>query len=140
MAERTDRLTALRRLGSQDKTRRVLAALDAAVGAGEPLSIAALQDDEVVGVSHQHRSARRHVRPVRVAAQVADSGGFFHPVQRNVQQQRADHPTLRSALLSRGEPALLDHASSQPPGDHAPPGEGAEVSQQPLVVDAVERR
>lgn len=42
MAERTDRLTALRRLDSHDKTRRVLAAPDAAVGAGEPLSIAAL--------------------------------------------------------------------------------------------------
>lgn len=38
----TGRLPALRRLDSQDKARRVLAALDAAVGAGGPLTIAAL--------------------------------------------------------------------------------------------------
>lgn len=42
MAERTDRLAAVRRLDSQDKTRRVLAALNAMVGAGKPLTIAAL--------------------------------------------------------------------------------------------------
>lgn len=41
-AERTDRLIALRRLDSADKTRRVIAALNAALGAGEPLTIAAL--------------------------------------------------------------------------------------------------
>jgi hypothetical protein len=42
VAEHTQRLAALRRLDSADKTRRVLAALDAALGAGEPLTIAAL--------------------------------------------------------------------------------------------------
>lgn len=40
--EHTSRLTALRRLDSADKTRRVLAALDATLGTGEPLTIAAL--------------------------------------------------------------------------------------------------
>lgn len=37
-----DRLLALRRLDSADKTRRVLAALEATLGAGQPLTIAAL--------------------------------------------------------------------------------------------------
>jgi len=42
MAEHTQRLAALRRLDSADKARRVLAALDATLGTGEPLTIAAL--------------------------------------------------------------------------------------------------
>jgi hypothetical protein len=42
VADHTDRLAALRRLDSAEKTRRVLAALDATLGAGEPLTIAAL--------------------------------------------------------------------------------------------------
>ena len=41
-AEHTQRLAALRRLDSADKARRVLAALDATLGTGEPLTIAAL--------------------------------------------------------------------------------------------------
>jgi hypothetical protein len=42
MAEHTQRLAALRRLDSADKAHRVLAALDATLGTGEPLTIAAL--------------------------------------------------------------------------------------------------
>ena len=42
MAGHTRRLAALRRLDSADKARRVLAALDATLGTGEPLTIAAL--------------------------------------------------------------------------------------------------
>ena len=42
MAEHTQRLAALRRLDSADKARRVLAVLDATLGTGEPLTIAAL--------------------------------------------------------------------------------------------------
>jgi len=42
VAEHTQRLAALRRLDSADKTRRVLAALDATLSTGEPLTIAAL--------------------------------------------------------------------------------------------------
>ena len=57
---------------------------------------------------------------MRVAIAVADSGGVFHPVQRDVQQQRADHPALRSSLLGRGEPALLDHAGLQPSARSVP--------------------
>ena len=41
-AGRTRKLTELRRLDSADKTRRVLAALDATISAGKPLTIAAL--------------------------------------------------------------------------------------------------
>ena len=41
-AAHTSRLTELRRLDSADKARRVLAALDATISAGEPLTIAAL--------------------------------------------------------------------------------------------------
>ncbi len=41
-AEHTDRLLALRRLDSADKTRRVIAALNATLGAGESLTISAL--------------------------------------------------------------------------------------------------
>ena len=42
VSEPTSRLTALRRLDSADKTRRVLAALDATLEAGQPPTIAAL--------------------------------------------------------------------------------------------------
>ncbi len=42
MTERTDRLLTRRRLDSQDKTRRFLAALQAVIDAGEPATIAAL--------------------------------------------------------------------------------------------------
>ena len=41
-ADRTRKLTELRRLDSAAKTRRVLAALDATISAGQPLTIAAL--------------------------------------------------------------------------------------------------
>nr|WP_308465821.1 hypothetical protein [Glaciibacter superstes] len=37
-------------------------------------------DDEVDGVSNQHWGSRRHVRSVRIATQVTDSGSFFHSV------------------------------------------------------------
>src|SRR3954447_25677933 len=77
--------------------------------------------------------------PVRVASGVADSSGFLHPVQRNVEQHRADHPALRSSLLGRGKPSLLDHAGAQPPGNHSPGGKRGQMSQSPGVVDAVER-
>jgi len=49
------------------------------------------------------------------------------------------HPTLRGPLVGGGESALLDHASSQPSGDKPPCGEGAQMCQQPLMIDAVER-
>ena len=44
------------------------------------------------------------------------------------EQHRADHPALRSSLLGRGEPALLDHAAVSQPGDQSPGGERAELA------------
>ena len=85
------------------------------------------QGDQIVGVSDQHRGARRPSRRRAAPVAVADPGGCFHPVQSNVQQQRADHPALRSSLLGRGEPAVLDHARLQPLRDQSPGGERAEL-------------
>ncbi len=72
MAERTDRLTALRRLDSQDKTRRVLAALDAAVGAGEPLSIAALARHAAVSRRFIYDHPELRAEAERRATEAAD--------------------------------------------------------------------
>lgn len=72
MAERTDRLTALRRLDSHDKTRRVLAALDAAVGAGEPLSIAALARHAAVSRRFIYDHPELRAEAERRATEAAD--------------------------------------------------------------------
>ena len=59
----------------------------------------------------------------------------------DVQEQRADHPTLGSSLLGRGEPlALLEHARLQPGADQVPAGKRAEHGEKVVVVDSVERR
>ena len=72
MAEHVSRLTELRRLDSADKARRVLAALDATIGAGEPLTIAALA--RRAGVSrrfiYDHPELRAEAE--RRSAQAAD--------------------------------------------------------------------
>jgi site-specific DNA recombinase len=51
-----------------------------------------------------------------------------------------DHSALRSSLPGRGEVAILDHARGQPPGDHFPGWERAELAEQLIVVDPVECR
>src|SRR5664279_5510188 len=51
---------------------------------------------------------------------VADPGCGLHPMQGDIQKQRADYPALRGALLGRGEPAPLDHACLQPSPDEFP--------------------
>ena len=61
-------------------------------------------------------------------------------MQGHVQQQRADHPALGSSLLGRGEPAVLDHPRLQPSGDQFPGRERAELAEQVMMVDPVERR
>ena len=71
---------------------------------------------------------------------VSDPCGFLHSVQGHVEEQRADHPTLRSSLLGRGEPAAIHDPGLQPLTDQSPGGEGAESGHEPGVVDAVERR
>jgi hypothetical protein len=45
---------------------------------------------------------------------------------------------LWSALLGRGEPALLDQPCPQPPRDQPPAGECADRRQQVIMVDVVE--
>jgi hypothetical protein len=92
--------------------------------------------DEVVGVPDQHRG----VRPRPAFGVVADSGGLLHPVQGDVQQQRAGHTALRNAVLGAMQPALLNHARLQPLRDHSPGGERAEHGQDVVVRHAVERR
>ena len=72
MVERTDRLTALRRLDSQDKTRRVLAALNAAVGAGEPLSITALARHAAVSRRFIYDHPELRAEAERRATEAAD--------------------------------------------------------------------
>ncbi len=49
-----------------------------------------------------------------------------------------DDPALGSSLPGRGEPAVLDHACSQPSGDHFPGGERAKLAEEMVVIDPVE--
>src|SRR5674476_37872 len=70
---------------------------------------------------------------------VADPSGLLHPVESDVEKQRADHPALRSSLLGGGEPTFLDHARLEPVGDQSPGWERAEHAQEVVVVDPVER-
>ena len=79
------------------------------------------------------------VRPALAGRAVADSGGLLHPVQSDVQQQRADHTALRNTVLGAMQPTLLDHASLQPLPDHSPGGERADHGLNVIVGDAVER-
>lgn len=51
-----------------------------------------------------------------------------------------DHPALRGALLGRCEPAAVHHSRLQPAPDEFPGGEGSELVQEVVVIDAVERR
>jgi hypothetical protein len=98
------------------------------------------EDGQVVGVSDQHRAARRRHGSIAADVLVADTGGVLHPVQGHVQQAWADHPALRSPLPGRGEPAVFGHACSQPPGDQFPGWEGAELAEEMIVADPVKRR
>jgi hypothetical protein len=61
-------------------------------------------------------------------------------MQSDVQQQGADHTALRSSLLSRREPAAIDHARLQPTADQFPGGELPESRHEVFVVDAVKCR
>src|SRR5664280_2744919 len=77
-AGRTRKLTELRRLDSADKTRRVLTALDAAISAGEPLTIAAL--------ARHARVSRRFI--------------YDHPELRAEAERRAAQAAARAAAAS----------------------------------------
>lgn len=87
------------------------------------------QGDKIVGVPDQHRGARNRVPGVRAGDLVSNSGGLFHPVQGDIQEQRADHPALGSPLPGRGVPTLFDHAGLEPAGDESPGWERAELGE-----------
>lgn len=76
MAEHTTaahtRLTELRRLDSADKARRVLAALDATISAGEPLTIAALARRAGVSRRFVYDHPELRAEAERRSAQAAD--------------------------------------------------------------------
>jgi len=96
------------------------------------------QDDEIIGVPDRCRAARHDPTGV-LAGGVAGSGDLFHPVQGDVEQQRADHTALRNTVLGAMQPALLDHSRLQPLRDHPPGGERAEHGQDVVVRELVER-
>ena len=71
-ADRTRKLTELRRLDSAAKTRRVLAALDATISAGQPLTIAALARHARVSRRFIYDHPELRAEAERRAAQAAD--------------------------------------------------------------------
>src|SRR5207342_539984 len=99
----------------------------------------AAKHQQIVGIADQHRSLRRSLDAAPTASEIPDPGRRFHPVKCDVQDQGTDHATLRRALLRRGEAALLHHPRPQPPADHLPSGERAELAENEVVIDVVER-
>ena len=93
MAEHTSKLTELRRLDSADKTRRVLAALDTTISAGESLTIAALA--RRAGVSrrfiYDHPELRAEAE--RRSAQAADRRAGATTAERPTSPLRRSAPT-----------------------------------------------
>src|SRR5450755_2164310 len=98
------------------------------------------QGDKIVGIPDQNRRVGCRYPGVYAGWAVPDPGGLFHPVQSNVQQQRTCYPALRSSLLGRGEPTVLDHTRLEPTGDESPGWERAEQAEQVLMINAVECR
>ena len=89
--------------------------------------LAVAEHDHVVGVSDQHRGTSPGIPGVLAGRSVTDPGGLLQPVQRDVQEQRADHAALWSSFLRRREPfARLEHPRFQPACDHVPGGERSE--------------
>ena len=64
----------------------------------------------------------------------------LQPMQGDVQQHGADHPTLRGSLGGGGELRPFDDTGAQPALDVFPRGETAEHRQQMPMIDAVECR
>ena len=131
MAEHTRRLAALRRLDSADKARRVLAALDATLGTGEPLTIAALARRAGVSRRFIYDHPELRAEAGRRSAQAADrhTAATTASARVTVASLRADlanakaashRLTTEHAALSRrlGQDALagLDPATSDTSG------------------------
>ena len=58
------------------------------------LRLGRAQGDQIVGIADQHRRARYRITGMSAVELVTDPGGLFHPMQRDVQQNGTDHPTL----------------------------------------------
>lgn len=144
-AEHTQRLVALRRLDSADKTRRVLAALDAALRTGEPLTIAALARRAQVSRRFIYDHPELRAEAERRSAQAADrqTAATTASARVTVASLRADlanakaashrltteHAALRRRLGQiLGQDALtgLDHTTS---GTSAASGQLAQLEQ-----------
>ena len=91
-AAHTSRLTELRRLDSADKARRVLAALDATITAGEPLTIAALARRAGVSRRFVYDHPELRAEAERRSAQAADrrAGAITAGAQVTAASLRAD--------------------------------------------------
>ena len=91
-AEHTNRLVALRRLDSADKTGRVITALDATLEAGEPLTIAALARHAGVSRRFIYDHPEPRAEAERRSAQVADrhAGATSASARVTVASLRAD--------------------------------------------------
>ena len=96
-------------------------------------------DHHVIGVPHQNRCSRNRIPGVHTGQLVADTGGLLQAMQRNVHQQRTDHPALGRTLLGRREPPALDHPRPQPALNHPSCGKTVERIEKPSMVDPVER-
>ena len=131
VAGHTQRLAALRRLDSADKARRVLAALDATLGTGEPLTIAALARRAGVSRRFIYDHPELRAEAGRRSAQAADrhTAATTASARVTVASLRADlanakaasrRLTTEHAALSRrlGQDALagLDPATSDTSG------------------------
>src|SRR5262249_40078852 len=64
--------------------------------------------------------------------------GGLHAVQRNVQQQRANHPTLRRTGRGVVKDAIFEDTRPEPLPDEFPTGSVAEGPQEEVLVDVVE--
>ena len=131
-AGRTRKLTEFRRLDSADKTRRVLAALEATISAGQSLTIAALARHARVSRRFIYDHPELRAEAERRAAQAADrtAGAITASARITVASLRADlanakatnhrqHTELEALrrrlgqVLTAAQPAELEQALSE---------------------------
>ena len=108
-AAHTSRLTELRRLDSADKARRVLAALEATISAGEPLTIAALARRAGVSRRFLYDHPELRAEAERRSAQAADrrAGAIIAGAQVTAASLRADLAKLPGKSFDVGGGATL---------------------------------